>query len=73
VLLHAGKRSAEARALIGWGGTANGLIKKDVDQRAALRRTPGEQGGPLCFRTERLVAGAHAHIADDLIRVAWES
>src|SRR5207247_10988639 len=50
----------------GTGCSTNGLIEKDADQRAALRRTPCEQGGALCLRTERLVAGADAHIANDL-------
>ena len=59
-----------SRSLVGWGGAPNGLIEKYTEQHAAPRRTPREQGGALGLRTERLVAGAHAHIADDFPRIA---
>jgi hypothetical protein len=73
VLLHAGKRCAGPRALVGRRRATNGLIEKYGNQRAAVRLAPREQGAALCLGTERLLAGAYSYIANDFTRVAWGS
>ncbi len=47
-----------------------GLRGALLDQLAAVCLTPREQGAALCLQPERLLSGAHAHIANDFARVA---
>ena len=54
-------------------GATNPLIGEYFDEFAPVVVAPREQGTALCLRAERLLAGAHAHVADDFTRVAWGS